>query len=48
MKFSKFYFVAALLAASPVAAQGDLPVFGSWDCEIMGFTLTAEEYNVSG
>lgn len=48
MKFSSFYFAAALLAASPVVAQNDLTVFGSWDCEIMGFTLDAEEYNISG
>lgn len=41
---------ALFLFATAGAAQSEtrLPVFGSWDCEIMDFTLDAETYTVSG
>lgn len=48
MKQSFFPSLAAIFMASSAIAQEALPVFGTWDCEIMQFTLDAKKYNVSG
>lgn len=36
------------ICATAVEQWTELPPFGTWDCEVMGFTLDAETYNVSG
>ena len=39
--------IAALAFTSGVQAETELPVYGEWDCEIMGFTLDAKAYVVN-
>lgn len=36
------------ICATAVAQKTELPPFGTWDCEVMRFTLDDEIYNVSG
>lgn len=38
----------ARICATAVEEKAGLPPFGSWDCEVMGFTLDAQTYNASG
>ncbi len=40
-------YIAALAIASCAHAETEVPVFGEWDCEIMGFTLDAKAYVVN-
>lgn len=48
MKLFLTTVAAGLMIMSVACADEGLPVFGTWDCEVMGFTLDAKTYNVSG